>query len=73
MCATPPNREPGASPPPRETCDDLLDDGQEEVFSRQAVSRGLVRDPLALGPVGDDPGSPPDAARPPGRPSQPRA
>ena len=30
---------------------ELLEDGQEEVFSRTAVEHGVVADPLALGPV----------------------
>ncbi|HEY9236235.1 MULTISPECIES: hypothetical protein [Phenylobacterium] len=29
---------------------DLLQDGQEEVFSHKAVERGLTHDPRALGP-----------------------
>jgi len=29
---------------------ELLDDGQEEVFAKSAVQRGVVRDPRALGP-----------------------
>lgn len=29
---------------------DLLQDGQEEVFSHAAVERGLAQDPRALGP-----------------------
>lgn len=29
---------------------DLLQDGQEEVFSHKAVERGLIQDPRALGP-----------------------
>lgn len=29
---------------------EVLDDGQEEVFSRTAVERGVVEDPKALGP-----------------------
>ena len=29
---------------------DVADDGQEEVFSRTAVDRGLVKDPKALAP-----------------------
>lgn len=29
---------------------DLLQDGQEEVFSHRAVERGLTQDPRALGP-----------------------
>ena len=36
--------------PPRSAEDDVLDDGQEEVFSRTAVERGLVEDPKALSP-----------------------
>lgn len=36
---------------------DLLQDGQEEVFSHTAVERGLAHDPRAIGPAcvdGDD-------------------
>lgn len=35
-----------------ENADDpeLLDDGQEEVFSRTAIENGMVEDPKALGP-----------------------
>lgn len=29
---------------------DVVDDGQEEVFSRKAIERGLVKDPKALSP-----------------------
>lgn len=29
---------------------ELLDDGQEEVFSRTAIERGMDKVPLALGP-----------------------
>ncbi|MEW5686067.1 MAG: hypothetical protein AB1942_14195 [Pseudomonadota bacterium] len=29
---------------------ELLDDGQEEVFARSAVERGVVKDPRALAP-----------------------
>lgn len=39
------------TPTPDDTAVDggeLLDDGQEEVFSRTAVERGLVKDPKAL-------------------------
>lgn len=36
---------PDAEPDP-----ELLDDGQEEVFSRSAVEAGQVADPKALGP-----------------------
>jgi hypothetical protein len=35
---------------------ELLEDGQEEVFSKTAVERGLVKDPNAMGP--DDPDCP---------------
>ncbi len=31
-------------------CPELLDDGQEEVFAKSAVERGVVQDPQALGP-----------------------
>ena len=46
---------PEAPPPPPEgpipdAGGELLDDGQEEVFSRSAVEAGLVADPKALGP-----------------------
>lgn len=36
----------------RENADDseVLDDGQEEVFSRTAIENGMVEDPKALGP-----------------------
>ena len=41
-------------PAPRasENVDDseVLDDGQEEVFSRTAIENGMVEDPKALGP-----------------------
>jgi hypothetical protein len=30
---------------------ELLEDGQEEVFSRTAVEHGFVKDPNAMGPV----------------------
>lgn len=30
---------------------ELLNDGQEEVFSRTAIERGLTKDPLALDPA----------------------
>src|SRR5206468_11173 len=42
-----------ASPPPAAAPDadsEVLDDGQEEVFSHSAVERGLTKDPKALGP-----------------------
>lgn len=39
--------KPAASPRPDKP--ELLEDGQEEVFSRTAVARGLVKDPKALG------------------------
>jgi hypothetical protein len=29
---------------------EVVDDGQEEVFSRTAVEQGMVEDPKALGP-----------------------
>jgi len=29
---------------------EVLDDGQEEVFSRRAVELGMIEDPKALGP-----------------------
>lgn len=32
------------------TRQELIDDGQEEVFSRSAVERGMDRDPLAIAP-----------------------
>ena len=39
------------APAPSDPADaDVLDDGQEEVFSRHAVERGLVEDPKALSP-----------------------
>lgn len=39
------------APAPSDPADgDVLDDGQEEVFSHSAVERGLVEDPKALGP-----------------------
>jgi hypothetical protein len=38
---------------------ELLEDGQEEVFSRTAVERGLIEDPKAMGP---DRRPPPDTA-----------
>lgn len=37
--------------PARPVGAELLEDGQEEVFSRTAVEHGLVADPLALDPV----------------------
>lgn len=40
-----PDPDPNATPGP-----ELLDDGQEEVFSRSAVEAGQVTDPKALGP-----------------------
>ncbi len=46
---------------------ELLDDGQEEVFSYSAVERGLVEDPKALGPadLAHAPKSPGSVAAPP--------
>jgi len=45
---------------------ELLEDGQEEVFSRTAVEHGLVADPLALDPLDSRltaPGTPDDSCR----------
>jgi hypothetical protein len=39
---------------------ELLEDGQEEVFSRTAVARGFVKDPTALA-EGDEPERPSEA------------
>ena len=44
-----PPQEPSTAAP-RFAEDDVVDDGQEEVFSRTAVARGLVEDPKALSP-----------------------
>lgn len=45
----------GAEPPLYEDpAPDLLQDGQEEVFSHKAVERGLAQDPRAIGPSGVD-------------------
>jgi hypothetical protein len=41
---TPEPREPNIPDP------ELLEDGQEEVFSRTAVEHGIVKDPRAIGP-----------------------
>ena len=42
---------PHAPPAPVDEGDaEVLDDGQEEVFSHRAVERGLTKDPKALGP-----------------------
>ena len=38
-------------PEPPDTAEELLEDGQEEVFSHTAVDLGLVKDPRALDPV----------------------
>jgi hypothetical protein len=43
---------------PSATGGELLEDGQEEVFSRTAVEHGVVADPLALGPVESGLGQP---------------
>lgn len=46
-----PDQSPGATAPrPAATDHDVLDDGQEEVFSHSAVEAGLTKDPKALGP-----------------------
>lgn len=62
--------DPPAPQPPlhEDPAPDLLQDGQEEVFSHAAVERGLVQDPLALGPqvVGHE-----DLDRPSDRPPRP--
>jgi hypothetical protein len=45
--------DPGSAhpnPPAPDADPELLDDGQEEVFSRSAVEAGDVADPKALGP-----------------------
>lgn len=39
-----------STPPASDADPELLDDGQEEVFSRSAVEAGQVADPKALGP-----------------------
>lgn len=56
-CANDPAQAFGSAPErtaPRasENADDseVLDDGQEEVFSRTAIENGMVEDPKALGP-----------------------
>lgn len=56
----------------KEEREELLDDGQEEVFARSAVERGIVEDPKALSPedlarapISPDRAGPDDDARPP--------
>jgi hypothetical protein len=52
-----PTRHEMEQPPPREpNIDDpeLLEDGQEEVFSRTAVEHGMAKDPRAIGPEDAD-------------------
>ena len=46
----PPGLPQRPSTAPRFAEDDVVDDGQEEVFSRRAIERGLVEDPKALSP-----------------------
>lgn len=47
----PQSREPNIDDP------ELLEDGQEEVFSRTAIEHGMAKDPkaLAIGEEGDEP------------------
>lgn len=62
--------ERGGSPRERKPDDDpqVLDDGQEEVFAYGAVVRGIVEDPMALGPddLARSPKSPGSLERPSG-------
>jgi hypothetical protein len=51
--------KPGPSDP------EVMDDGQEEVFSHTAIERGLVKDPLALDPAAFGE-RPPGCDEPPG-------
>lgn len=39
---------------PEDKLRELLEDGQEEVFSRTAVEHGVLKDPNAMGPVDDE-------------------
>ena len=43
-------KDPACDERPDEGSDELMEDGQEEVFSRTAVEHGLIRDPPAIGP-----------------------
>lgn len=46
------HRESTVGPPPEPgEAPELLEDGQEEVFSWTAVEHGCVKDPPAMGPV----------------------
>jgi hypothetical protein len=49
---------------------EIVDDGQEEVFSRTAIEKGLVKDPKALGP--EDLGGPESGPGPASHQPHPR-
>jgi hypothetical protein len=50
----PAQRQTPEPPEPNIPDPELLEDGQEEVFSRTAVEHGIVKDPRAIGPEDPD-------------------